>query len=79
MFLCREQILILPGHLTVDLRFGMWYDICVGSDFSGPFFICPDPGPDGHEMTPDRFGQGSFQFLGFNHWLTSLSAGSTGL
>ena len=34
---------------------------------------CPD------EMTPDRIGQGSFLFLGFNHWVTSLSAGSTGL
>ena len=31
------------------------------------------------EMTPDRNGQGSFLFLGFNHWITSLSAGSTGL
>ena len=29
-------------------------------------------------MTPDRNGQGSFLFLGFNHWVTSLSAGSTG-
>ena len=34
---------------------------------------CPD------EMTPDRIGQGSFLFLGFNHWVTSLSAGSAGL
>ena len=32
----------------------------------------------GHEMTPD-IRRGSFQFLGFNHWVTSLSAGSTGL
>ena len=32
----------------------------------------------GHEMTPDNR-RGSFQFLGFNHWVTSLSAGSTGL
>ena len=34
------------------------------------------------EMTPDRcvLDQGSFLFcLGFNHWVTSLSAGSTGL
>ena len=30
-------------------------------------------------MTPDHIGQGSFQFLGFDHWVTSLSAGSTGL
>ena len=29
-------------------------------------------------MTPDHIGQGSFLFLGFNHWVTSLSAGSTG-
>ena len=29
-------------------------------------------------MTPDNR-RGSFQFLGFNHWVTSLSAGSTGL
>ena len=29
-------------------------------------------------MTPD-IRRGSFQFLGFNHWVTSLSAGSTGL
>ena len=34
---------------------------------------CPD------EMTPDRIGQGSFLLLGFNHWVTSLSAGSAGL
>ena len=32
----------------------------------------------GNEMTPDHIGQGSFLFLGFNHWVTSLSAGSTG-
>jgi hypothetical protein len=34
------------------------------------------------EMTPDRclLDQGSFLFcLGFNHWVTSLSVGSTGL
>ena len=34
------------------------------------------------EMTPDRcvLDQGSFLFrLGFDHWVTSLSAGSTGL
>ena len=30
------------------------------------------------EMTPD-IRRGSFLFLGFNHWVTSLSAGSTGL
>ena len=29
-------------------------------------------------MTPDHIGQGSFLFLGFDHWITSLSAGSTG-
>jgi hypothetical protein len=36
------------------------------------------PGPARNEMTPDHIGQGSFLFLGFNHWVTSLSAGSTG-
>ena len=30
------------------------------------------------EMTPDNR-RGSFLFLGFNHWVTSLSVGSTGL
>ena len=29
-------------------------------------------------MTPAHIGQGSFLFLGFDHWVTSLSAGSTG-
>ena len=32
----------------------------------------------GKEMTPD-YCRGSFLFLGFDHWITSLSAGSTGL
>ena len=45
-------------------------------------FLCPRPDPRpmilAHEMTPDNR-RGSFQFLGFNHWVTSLSAGSTGL
>jgi len=36
------------------------------------------PGTARKEMTPD-FCRGSFLFLGFNHWVTSLSAGSTGL
>ena len=36
------------------------------------------PGTARHEMTPDNC-RGSFLFLGFNHWVTSLSAGSTGL
>ena len=31
----------------------------------------------GNEMTPDHIGQGSFLFLGFNHWVTSLSVEST--
>ena len=30
----------------------------------------------GNEMTPDRIGQGSFLFLGLNHWVTSLSMDS---
>ena len=76
LLLCREQILPVPGAFAIDLRRGLWYDICVGSDFSGLIFVCPP----GQEMTPDRLGQGSFLFsLGFDHWVTSLSAGSAGL
>ena len=76
LLLCREQILPVPGAFAIDLRRGLWYDICVGSDFSGLIFLCPP----GQEMTPDRLGQGSFLFsLGFDHWVTSLSAGSAGL
>ena len=42
----------------------------------------PNDRTQGKEMTPDRcvLDQGSFLFrLGFDHWVTSLSAGSTGL
>ena len=76
LLLCREQILPAAGAFAIDLRRGLWYDIRVGSDFSGLIFVCPP----GQEMTPDRLGQGSFLFsLGFDHWVTSLSAGSAGL
>ena len=44
-------------------------------------FLFPRPDPQsvnlGHEMTPD-IRRGSFLFLGFNHWVTSLSVESTG-
>ena len=52
--------------------------IVLGRIFPSCFFVA-GPRPQGNEMTPDHIGQGSFQFLGFNHWVTSLSAGSTGL
>ena len=88
LFLCRAQILHSGRYFPVDLKRGLWYDNCVGSDFSGLFLFVrlrrmerpgADPGSfPRHEMTPDNR-RGSFQFLGFNHWVTSLSAGSTGL
>ena len=79
-FLCRAQILLTAGHFAVDLKGGVWYDSCVGSDFSGSIFLSPGRSQAAaeNEMTPD-IRRGSFQFLGFNHWVTSLSAGSTGL
>ena len=81
LFLCRAQILHFRKHFPVDLKRRLWYDNGVGSDFSGSF-LCPRPDPRpmilGREMTPDNR-RGSFLFLGFNHWVTSLSAGSTGL
>lgn len=48
-------------------------------DFDPPSFSVPAQVP-GKEMTPDQTdGQGSFLFsLGLDHWVTSLSAGSTG-
>ena len=85
LFLCRAQILPSGSHFPVDLKERVWYDNGVGSDFFRLLFCslnrsrCPRPRRiPGHEMTPD-IRRGSFLFLGFNHWVTSLSAGSTGL
>ena len=38
-FLCRAQIFTTGWGFGIDLRFGMWYDNGVGSDFSGLFFV----------------------------------------
>ena len=43
LFLCRAQILRIRYGFPVDLRPGMWYDVCVGSDFSGLFFVARIP------------------------------------
>ena len=46
------------------------------SDNCHPATVCLRALP-GNEMTPDEC-RGSFLFLGFNHWVTSLSVESTG-
>ena len=43
LFLCRAQILHIRSRFPVDLRPGMWYDVRVGSDFSGLFFVARSP------------------------------------
>ena len=78
LLLCRAQILPIRDQFGVDLQMGVWYDECVGADFSGPLF-CPRPRASAELKWPPTSSRGSFQFLGFDHWVTSLSAESTGL
>ena len=84
-FLCRAQILRIRSRFAVDLRFRLWYDNCVGSDFSDPFSFARVSGPRRlgagrrhKEMTPDLPDRGSFLSLGINHWVTSLSLDQPG-
>lgn len=50
----------------------------LGRIFPALFFV-PSPRASAAMKWPPTSSRGSFQFLGFDHWVTSLSAGSTGL